>query len=530
MATEIVEKRDLYTKHYDKGNGVVKAIIESKPVHYKNQDGKFKNIDTNIVPITEWEFQLGVKDNIYKAYFNDETKENIHLVSFEFINDNNKARWINYKLKDALPSGYEIKGNELIYYDCFNNIDVRYKVTEQKLKEDIILKSKPDKSEFTFTLKLEGVNYYLDDQKSVIFEDQESKEVIWKLDAPYMEDAEGIINHGVEYSLGNDGTFDTLTLSIIDLDFLDSGSYPIVVDPTTTLQDIGMDRFNDMFIDYYGSGSHINDNYLDVGSISGTDRDRTIFIKFPITNEITEDNIEIIKAQFQLYCTKNNNGIDNAPVYLTLDDWTEDDSSIPSIDDTKILGDVVNNLGVVGDYWTWDITQVIKKWQEDSPNYGFAIKKEPKLSWYDYCRFNSSESQSADLRPKLIIQYLKLPTLMFKDIEGDYLSDNRGNIFKYLNLGTMTAGQESIPKLVQVENLCDFDIGFLEVFVDQDTIGEGIDVKISKYKNPYIWEDHLYFSGTLTPRDMREFYVKLSSNLSVKSGGNFDIKVKAKPI
>jgi hypothetical protein len=47
---EIVEKRGYYAKTYKHEDGSYSAEISASPVHYRDKDGKFKNIKRQIIP------------------------------------------------------------------------------------------------------------------------------------------------------------------------------------------------------------------------------------------------------------------------------------------------------------------------------------------------------------------------------------------------------------------------------------------------------------------------------------------------
>jgi hypothetical protein len=47
--TEVLEKRTAVSKTFDKGNKSYTLVASRKPIHYTDEDGKFQEIDLNIV-------------------------------------------------------------------------------------------------------------------------------------------------------------------------------------------------------------------------------------------------------------------------------------------------------------------------------------------------------------------------------------------------------------------------------------------------------------------------------------------------
>jgi hypothetical protein len=137
------------------------AEFHGKPINYSTENG-FEECDTNLIPEQVWEFEYVNHKNNFTSYFNDRTDPiNPTLASFEIINSQGVAHWINYKMHGITGASQGIpEGNTITYYEVFPNIDLRYIVDTWRLKEDIIINQpveylplKQDIIPFIFILK-----------------------------------------------------------------------------------------------------------------------------------------------------------------------------------------------------------------------------------------------------------------------------------------------------------------------------------------------------------------------------------------
>lgn len=142
-------------------------------------------------------------------------------------------------------------------------------------------------------------------------------------------------------------------------------------------------------------------------------------------------------------------------------------------------------------------------------------------------RFYSSAYANTTLRPKLYVEYLQRPTIGFHDENTIYYSDNRGDVIKLLDFGTLIAGQTSAVKQVFLKNLTGESIANIQITIDQSTIPNSSTVEISKTNNPFIPEPTLLISGTLINSQSTSFYTRVVSTEQSLSGFQFNIKAKS---
>lgn len=238
------DRPDLFSRHVLNADGTVTASISGRSINYHDGE-KFAACNTTIIPEKNWEFEYAVKKNNFRAYFNDSGDiDNNTLASFEIINSEGKARWINYKLFGAAPTDTQVTENVIKWSNVFAGIDLEYVVDTWRLKENIILKNieAAQKLDYTFTLKIDSaVTLEQQVDGSILFKDIEAGENLWRIAAPHAEDSAPTSGKkqtmNVRYELTNQtiNEFDYTAIRVIldDPEFIENAVYPVVIDPTT---------------------------------------------------------------------------------------------------------------------------------------------------------------------------------------------------------------------------------------------------------------------------------------------------------
>ncbi|MBW7474083.1 discoidin domain-containing protein [Paenibacillus oenotherae] len=117
--------------------------------------------------------------------------------------------------------------------------------------------------------------------------------------------------------------------------------------------------------------------------------------------------------------------------------------------------------------------------------------------------------------------------LMFMDASQNYYSTSLGEVLKYLNFGTLIAGQTSLDVKVILANTNPFDVQNIRIH-SQHAI-DGLILQLSKSNAPFIGEETLTFDQVLAFDNTLDFYIRLVVDPASTGGGNFDIHVEADP-
>lgn len=118
----------------------------------------------------------------------------------------------------------------------------------------------------------------------------------------------------------------------------------------------------------------------------------------------------------------------------------------------------------------------------------------------------------------------KYKNLLFKDTDGNYYSDDFGNLLQYLDFGIMVAGSTSEPKKVILENDLANTVEKVKVYLDTNDL-TGYDIQISNNEDFLIntGDDTAYheikYDGIMNINNQKEFYVRATSDIHTKSAG-----------
>ncbi|WP_434750864.1 hypothetical protein [Paenibacillus amylolyticus] len=120
--------------------------------------------------------------------------------------------------------------------------------------------------------------------------------------------------------------------------------------------------------------------------------------------------------------------------------------------------------------------------------------------------------------------------LLFCNATETFYSDDFGEILKYLDFGTMVAGQTTAAERVFVKNTLGYPVENIRIWVDQGEL-DGVNAKaeISKLDAPFEPRPQLVYVEPLEHNDKISFYVRIATTRQAMWGGMFDILVKADP-
>lgn len=119
--------------------------------------------------------------------------------------------------------------------------------------------------------------------------------------------------------------------------------------------------------------------------------------------------------------------------------------------------------------------------------------------------------------------------LMFKDVHGDYYSNEIGEVLKYLDFGTIIAGQTTIEHEIILRNQYGYDVKNVHVYANTSNFPNGMSLQFSKSLSPFVSEKDLLYTDVLGNNDELSFYVRIGTllNATPNANGSFDIIVRA---
>ena len=446
---EIKEKRKPREKHFLREDGTFKAIVYNEDIHFL-KNGKYEEIDNSI--IEEKDFYTN-KSNSYKVKFAKNSKKN--LVEIE-----KDGYYLKIKLNNNKFNKFDIKKQELKYIDILDNIDIDYKVMNNKVKEGLILKDKScigKKILFDVDTNLE---LFLKEDKSIVAL-KENKEY-FKIDAPFMIDSKSKENFNVCYKLDKKNKGYVLELEL-DNEWLQEATFPVIVDPTITNSSEG----NTVYDTYIFPGdTNVNRNvhdYLKIGveRVNGVDIPNRALIKFDLPELSTGD--QIIRADLALTgCPTLETGYQETilAMHPITVNWNESEANWNTMYDKyeeRIEG--IAECYTVPIYDTMyeqfilassEITNIVKHWYTDKPNYGLMIKQ--NIEEYKSTYVSEFFSSNSENKPCLVIiyrnqngleNYMEYSIQSF-NIGSTYINNYNGNLTGIFDIGKTIGGKYPI--------------------------------------------------------------------------------------
>lgn len=449
---EVQEMRTANSKTFLNLDGSYTSEISQSPIHFKNEKNEWQTINNQLV-LDSVEEVYENKANDFTVEFNKEQESESPILKVEDENYSTELQLEPLEHTGQKPANVEgvVDGESIIYPNVYSNIDIKYSVGSDRIKEDIIYTEKPEKgfpSVFTYKMDLEGMSVKQVGEIIYLY-DLKTNKPIYYFETPYMYDsfipeefktAEGI-NSIPEEAISYDVT---LTYKIINnqlylylspsKQWLEDPKrvYPITIDPT--IVKIQSSSYVEDTNLRSGFPTQTGGNDLELGGgASGGNVIRSL-LKFDLTAIPVTSTIE--SASLNLWFSSTNN---SAPIDISLfkvsRDWNENEASwtysekLPTfIPWTYKGGDYVtsNKLATVSgltspttldaDKKQWNIpVHIIQNWRNDlSSNYGFIIKSDTE-STNIYKKFVSSENTIDSIYKPLLEVTYKTPDQIAED-------------------------------------------------------------------------------------------------------------------
>ena len=298
---EVEDLREENVKHFDMGDGTYKAVVYSEPVHRKDSEGKWTDIDNTLSEVKENGMtNYATADGRVKFSKNlnngkiFELKENGYKISFSLLDKDIKEAKANIDNHKTKKSTSVLDSNEkrfeklksvdnltkVRYNDIKKNIDIEYEIYSNNIKESIIVNGKQDAYEYTFELKLNKLIAILNEDGSISLNDEETGEEKYVMPSPFMFDDKGELSTEVYYTLIATGkhTYELKVTASSEWINAEGRAFPVTIDPTIEV--------TTSYGEAYVSSSNPTTNYKKPSNgqlpVSATQR---VFLKFEMPNK-----------------------------------------------------------------------------------------------------------------------------------------------------------------------------------------------------------------------------------------------------
>lgn len=123
-----------------------------------------------------------------------------------------------------------------------------------------------------------------------------------------------------------------------------------------------------------------------------------------------------------------------------------------------------------------------------------------------------------------------LSGLLFCDAAESFYSTDFGEVLKYLDFGTIVAGQTTAAERVFIKNTLGYTVENVRIWADQRELnGSSAVAELSKLDAPFQPIPQLTYIEALDHNAKISFYVRIATNRQAMWGGMFDLLVKADP-
>lgn len=401
---EVISLREENVKHFRLSDGTYEAVIYSQPVHRKDKEGIWQDIDNTIElkadkNISKYETQDSRISfaNTFKANSDLFTlSENGYSISMQLLSNgnefdnemgttdfgsfstpivNNMSEKRTSTTFNSIEEAIDIDNrSSIVYNNIKENTNIEYVLRGNDVKENIIITAPCESYEYIFKITLDGLFAELGANGEISVKDNETNEIKYIIPAPYMYDANGNYSYDVSYTL--EQVKDEIYLLAVTADSewinAEDRAFPVVVDPT--IQDCII------YYDSYVDASNPNDNYGLADDLWVSDT-KTTYMKIDISDlpaGATFNSAHLYVPYYYHIST----GYLSAAAYRVLSSWGEQTinySNAPALGNIIATDMLVatssiteSNPGTA----IFNLTSAVEEWYNGTTaNYGIAIKR-----------------------------------------------------------------------------------------------------------------------------------------------------------
>jgi hypothetical protein len=424
---ELTDLRTADSKTYELADGSREWVGYSEPVHYKDANGAFQEIDNTVISkmaqLDGTDFAYRNAANEYTARFGPNAgsdplvriEHDGHVLSLGLVDAKASEADRSLKFAGRILSAIAYAPDCVVYPHVYPGVDLIYEAKSNGVKEYLVLKEPSAQNEFAFDFKLGDLKVDKTDGR-IGFVDKNGKAAFWLGDPIALDDAEAATTD-ITYDIsGGEGSCELkVTLS---RSFLDDPErvYPVVLDPEVMIYPPTADTY---VCSGYPSTNYVSATVLRTGRSSG-DGIRRTFIKFTDLPVINPD--DVTDAHLRIERNTSLGGV--APLinawwsldYFACDSMTWS-SGTPHWDGTggDDFGSPESTQGVLngGQWYEMHCTTPVRYWLAGTyPNYGWMIKDQ-RESTVGTCTAFYSSNYGSPHRPELHIVYTQPPPPVF---------------------------------------------------------------------------------------------------------------------
>lgn len=399
---EVTDLREENVKHFALPDGTYTAITYANPVHRKDENGIWQDIDNTLsmkaVKNKERYATSDMRVSFSKAFSEGEAlfalTENgytIQMAPFSWgsntgtsvmaltpsenktVTVSNTEKRVETQRFDTIEEAAAVNNkSSIVYENVKTNTDLEYVLDGNNVKENIIVKSAGGNYVYRFTLSLTGLSAALLPSGDISLTDSETGAPKYTIPAPYMYDANGTLSHDVHYTLtpAGSGSYTLTVTASPEWINAEDRAFPVVIDPTVknTTQ-----IFDTYILSTAPDSNYETETYLSVN-------DNTILYFLWAYPDIP-DNATITNASLHVKPVNLDSDGIILGVYKMLESFLPYSITWNSAAAMTNFGMASSSLRATtltenGVYTAINLTTFVKQWYANpSSNYGIAIKK-----------------------------------------------------------------------------------------------------------------------------------------------------------
>ena len=411
--SEIVSQRTATTSVFQNPDGTRTMRVYSRPVHYKQANGAWGDINTSLVRQSaggRWQEKANAQLPSFAAVADDPQLVSIALDS---------THSVAYGLQGAAPVAAKVSGGTVTYPNALPSADVVYNAQAAGVKESLILHSASAPTRWVFPLQFKGLTPSLDSHGDVVFTDSAGK-VLLTIPRGFMEDSavnpvsgDGATSTGMTYSLTAVDGIPALVMTL-DASWLHARGrvFPVTVDPTSDFQQnvdtsAYVDDTNGTVV-AGGNASYVgnlDDDLLKVGSYeSGQEANSYLWFSSIGSSVLMNDYIEnvgvALDETWAAQCAQHEVDVDEIT-----SSWSPDKlNSFPGVSIGAQIGKGTFAAGSscsngtqwepidLGDSASSAGIQLVQSWAHGGANYGLALTADDSdtTAWKQFASFDSN--------------------------------------------------------------------------------------------------------------------------------------------
>ena len=406
---EVIERREANVKHFRLEDGSYEAVAYGYPVHRKDADGEWQDIDNRLFSKVVGGKAVHATADSRVTFANQAgsgalmtLSENGYTIRMGYLPPSNtvitasqpavianhasreaQLQAISPELSEAekLEQLHVVNNTTSVVYESVQQgIDLKYVLQANDIKEYIVVEAPQSAYVYRFGLLLEGLEAELTEQGDIILRDSETDEEPYTIPAPFMVDANGVVSTDVCYELEQIG--DGAYILKVEADAAWFGqaerAYPVMIDPTINPTDT------------------IQDTFVNAGDPNGIYKDWAVWVGpsfiglFKVTKPTLPSGTTVMGGTLNVayYYQNGESGRRTIGAYQMTGYWSKSSVTYNSLynqyGSSLGISSTLLDFGVANaspsatssspKWITFDIDEAVESWYNGTANYGIALK------------------------------------------------------------------------------------------------------------------------------------------------------------